>query len=73
FSQRQMKKSKIKIIKTMNAQEMRTEDFEEYLKSKSTEFLNGLQETGLNALGTERHQQVKKELDLRLYGATAFN
>ena len=60
-------------IKTMNAQEMKKKDFEKYLKSKPTKFLKSLQNTGLNALGTERHQQVKKELDLRLYGATAFN
>jgi len=48
--------------RTINVKEMKKEDFEKYLKTKTTEFLKGLEKTGLKALGKERHQQVVDEL-----------
>lgn len=41
------------------------EDFRDYLKTKSTHFLVSLKKTGLKALGSERHNQVKEELTNR--------
>lgn len=52
----------MKKIQTINAKDMNKKDFEDYLKSKPTEFLASLAKTGLKALGSERHQQVKDEL-----------
>ena len=59
-------------VKTQTAKEMSREDFDKYLKTKSTEFLKGLEKTGLNALGSERHQQVVNELAERYRDNTSF-
>lgn len=49
-------------MQSINAKEMLKEDFRDYLKTKSTDFLVALEKTGYKALGSERHQQVQDEL-----------
>lgn len=57
---------------TKTAKEMSKDDFDKYLKTKPTQFLKGLEKTGLNALGSERHQQVVNELAKRYRDNTSF-
>lgn len=52
-------------MNSINAKESSNKDFSNYLKNKPTEFLKGLEKTGLKALGKEKHKQVSDELKRR--------